>query len=48
MTWKEANLSLQLASEERVGFIIRERARLARAEQDAAFGALAARQEGRP
>ena len=43
MTWKEANLSLTLAAEERLGWVIRERAEMARAEQDAAFGALAQR-----
>lgn len=41
MTWEEANLSLQLIAEERIGFILRERARMARAQEDAAFAALA-------
>lgn len=40
MTWAEANLSLTLASEERVGAVQRESARRARAEEDAAFDAL--------
>ncbi len=41
MTWKEANLSLQLASELRVGARMRIAAELARAQEDAAFGAMA-------
>lgn len=41
MTWEEANLSLQLEGELRVGFVLRERARLARAREDAAYEALA-------
>ncbi len=40
MTWAEANLSLQLASEERHGWVQRERQYRARAEEDAAFDAL--------
>lgn len=42
MTFHEAQLSLQLAAEERVGFVERERLRLARAREDAAAGALEA------
>ena len=42
MTWRQANLSLQLAAEERIGFIQRERARMAREREDAAYAALAA------
>lgn len=40
MTWTEANVSLQLATEERVGSLMRENARAARAQEDAAFAAL--------
>lgn len=39
MTWHEANLSLQLAAEERVGFVMRRTAEIARAQEDAAFDA---------
>ena len=41
LTFEELQLSLQLAAEERVGWLVRETARQARAEQDAAFAALA-------
>ncbi len=34
MTWEESKLDLQLASEERVGFVIRSRAEMARAFED--------------
>lgn len=40
MTWREMLLSLQLAGEERAGFVMRERERLLRAREDAAFEAL--------
>lgn len=40
MTWREANLSLQLASEARVGARMRLIAELRRADEDAAFDAL--------
>lgn len=40
MTWQEAKLLLQLEAEERTGFVMRERARLARASEDAAFAAV--------
>ena len=40
MTWHEANLSLQLASEERRGFVQRYAAGVAKAHEDAAFDAL--------
>jgi hypothetical protein len=39
VTWYEALLSLQLLAEERVGFVIRERARMAREAEDAAWAA---------
>jgi hypothetical protein len=48
MTWLEANLSLQLTSELRVGFIMRERARMTRAQEDAAYDALASALGGTP
>ncbi len=35
MTWEEANLSLQLAAEERVGFVMRRTAEIARGQEDA-------------
>ncbi len=34
MTWREMNLSLQLAAEERAGFVMRERQREAHARDD--------------
>lgn len=37
MTFREAQLSLLLAAEERLGFVTRERARLAMASEDAAY-----------
>ncbi len=40
MTWREALLTLQLAAEERVGFVMRESARLARGEEDRLAGQL--------
>ena len=40
MTWEEANLSLQLAAENRIGALAQMHADLARAQEDAAFGAL--------
>lgn len=49
MTWREAALSLQLEAEERTGFVVRERLRMAREAEDRAAAALAAaakRQEG--
>ena len=39
MTWHEAKLSLQLAAEERVGWLQRERAYRAKAEEDRAWAA---------
>lgn len=41
MTWEQAQLSLQVAVEERVGFVMRYQARVAKAQEDAAFAALA-------
>jgi signal transduction histidine kinase len=35
MSWEEANLSLLLEAEMRVGFVIRERQRMAREIEDA-------------
>ncbi|MDD5304039.1 MAG: hypothetical protein PHS14_13140 [Elusimicrobia bacterium] len=40
MTWVEANLSLTIAAEERRGFVVRERMRMAKAREDAAAAAL--------
>ena len=37
MSWREMALTLQLAAEERVGFVVRERQRLVRAQEDAAW-----------
>ena len=48
MTWREANLSLQLASEERAGTVLRMAQQRARDEQDAAFAALRAQTAGEP
>ena len=39
MTWRETMLMLQLAAEERLGFVARERERMARAQEDAAWAA---------
>jgi hypothetical protein len=39
MTWREAQLTLQLAAEERAGFVMRERARMAKAAEDASWSA---------
>jgi hypothetical protein len=46
VTWEEAKLSLQLAAEERMGFVMRERARILRAQEDAAFAAAMAAARG--
>lgn len=43
MTWREAQLSLQLAAEERAGTVMRLVQGIARAQEDAAFAALRAR-----
>ena len=40
MTFREAQLSLQLAAEERAGFVMRERQRMARAIEDRAYAGL--------
>lgn len=48
MTWREANLSLQLAAEERAGFVMRYHAEQQRAQQDAAFDALRGRMSNEP
>ncbi len=40
MSWREMNLSLQLAAEERAGFVLRERQRMARAIEDQAVAGL--------
>lgn len=37
MTWREITLTLQLAAEERVGTVMRDRERMARAAEDAAW-----------
>ena len=42
MTWREMHLSLQLAAEERAGFVMRERQREAKALEDQMAGALRA------
>jgi len=47
MTWQEAQLSLQLASEERVGAPVRLAAAQARAREDAAFEAAREAVDGR-
>jgi len=39
VTFREAKLTLQLLAEERIGFVMRERARMAKAQEDAAFAA---------
>lgn len=39
MTWREACLSLQLLAEERVGFVSRERLRMAKEQEDAVAAA---------
>lgn len=39
MTWQRAKALLQLEAEERIGFIMRERARIARELEDRAFAA---------
>ncbi len=44
--WVEANLSLQLAAEERVGWLLRQNALDAKRAEDAAFDALAAQMGG--
>lgn len=41
MTWMEKRLSLRLAAEERAGYTMRERQRIARAQEDAAYASLA-------
>jgi hypothetical protein len=46
VTFEEAVLYLQLIAEERIGTVIRERARMARAAEDAAFAAVAAASGG--
>lgn len=45
MTWREAQLSLQLASEERAGTAMRIAQQIARDREDAAFAALRAASE---
>ena len=43
MDWRETALSLQLLAEERVGFVMRERMRIAKAREDqVAAGVMAA------
>ena len=37
MTWREAQIQLQIEAEERVGFVMREHTRLARSVEDAAW-----------
>ena len=37
VTWREALLTLQLRAEERIGFVVRERARMLKAIEDARF-----------
>lgn len=46
MTFHEAKLSLQLASEERAGFVMRERVRMAKAAEDAAWQAAVGASDG--
>ncbi len=45
MTWREAQLSLQLAAEERAGFVMRFAEGLKRAQVEASFAALKAATE---
>lgn len=40
MTFVEARVSLQLEAEERIGYLLREQQRQARAVEDAAFAAV--------
>ena len=40
MTWREAQLTLRLEAEERVGASMRENARMAKAREDAAVAAV--------
>ena len=40
MTWPQMRLSLKLAAEERAGFVMRERQRLAKAIEDQAVAGL--------
>jgi hypothetical protein len=47
MNFHEANLSLQLMAEERVGQVMRSHAEMLRAQEDAAYGSLAAQMGGR-
>ncbi len=42
MTWRELQLTLQIAAEERVGTVMRDRQRLARAIEDEAWEKAAA------
>ena len=42
MTWREAMLTLQLAAEERIGTVARDRERMVREMQDAAWEKAAA------
>lgn len=42
MTWEEANLSLQLAAEERIGTLLRQRQAEAVAREDAAWASFGA------
>jgi hypothetical protein len=46
MTWAEAQLSLQLAAEERAGTVMRLVQGMARAREDAAWDALRQQQGG--
>jgi hypothetical protein len=48
MTWKQAQLALQLLGEERVGFVRRARAEMVKAQEDAAFADLASQIGGQP
>ena len=48
MSFYEANLSLQLMAEERVGMVIRKTAEMARAQEDAGYAALASQMGGLP
>jgi len=48
MTWREANLSLQYAAEDRAGFVMRYHAEQARAQEDAAAQAVLGQIGGQP
>jgi len=46
LTWEEAKVELQIASEERAGFVMRKTAEIMRAQEDAAFAQAVAASSG--